>query len=114
MRQAPPGRPDASNGAPVDTIIAFEVNKAKALLKLVDESTAAIGRVVRGTELLDATTKAQGNALVQGTVPAAWSDVWEGPESPVTWMKAAAHRIVALGRWQQAALSGSLLAAPLV
>ena len=46
------------------------------------------GRVVRGTELLGAGTKSQGNALIQGTVPAAWAAVWEGPEAPVPWMKA--------------------------
>jgi len=113
MRQAPPGRPDATKGQPVDTIIAFEVNKAKLLLKLIDESTGAIGRVVRGTELLNATTKAQGNALVQGSVPAAWADVWEGPEGPVAWMKQAVAKVVALARWQQQSLDGSLLGGPL-
>ena len=46
-------------------------------------------------------------------MPSAWVDVWEGPEAPVAWMKAAAERIVALGRWQQASLSGSLLNSPL-
>ena len=113
VKQAAMGRPDAKGGQPVETIIALEINKAKLLLKVVDEATGAIGRVVRGTELLDATTKAQGNALVQGAVPSAWCDVWEGPEAPVAWMKAAAHRIVALGHWQQAVLSGNLLSAPL-
>lgn len=113
VKQAQPPRVNAASGAPVETIIALEIAKAKLLLKVVDEAAGAIGRVVRGTELLDATTKAQGNALVQGSVPAAWSDVWEGPEAPVAWMKAAAHRIVALGRWQQAAASGNLLSMPL-
>jgi len=113
IRQAPPGRPDASNGQPVDTIIALEVNKAKQLLKLVDESTGAIGRVVRGTELLNATTKAQGNALVQGTVPSAWSDVWDGPEVPVAWMKQAVAKVIALANWQQQSLAGALLCDPL-
>jgi hypothetical protein len=41
------------------------VGKAKALLRTVDESLGAIGRLVRGTELLGATTKAEGNALLQ-------------------------------------------------
>merc|ERR1719152_169475 len=99
--------------SPVDTIIALEMAKAKTILKLVDESTAAIGRVVRGTELLDASTKSQGNALVQGAVPSAWADLWEGPTKPDVWMMAAASRIVALGRWQQAAAAGALLQAPL-
>ena len=113
VKQAPPGKPDAASGQPVDTIIALEINRAKALLKVVDESMGAIGRVVRGTELLDATTKAQGNALVQGTVPKMWEEVWEGPEAPVAWMKSAAAKIVALARWQQASLSGNLLDSPL-
>jgi len=113
MRNAPPGKPDATTGQPVDTIIALEVNKAKTLLKLVDDSTGAIGRVVRGTELLDATTKAQGTALAQGSVPAAWVDVWEGPSAPVAWMKQAVSKIISLTRWQQASLAGNLLDAPL-
>ena len=41
------------------------MSKAKALLRTVDESLGAIGRLVRGTELLGATTKAEGNALLQ-------------------------------------------------
>ena len=45
VKDAPPGKPDAKGGQPVDTIIALEINKAKAILKLVDESTGAIGRV---------------------------------------------------------------------
>jgi hypothetical protein len=113
IKQLPTPRHDAASSHPVDTIIALEIAKAKALLKLVDECTGAIGRVVRGTELLDATTKSQGNALVQDTVPSAWSDIWEGPATPSHWMKAAVHRIAALGRWQQASLSGSLLSSPL-
>jgi len=109
----PAARPNLEGLSPVETIIALEMAKAKALLKLVDDATAAIGRVVRGTELLDASTKSQGNALVQGAVPSAWSDMWEGPTKPDVWMKAAATRIVALGRWQQAAALGTLLRDPL-
>ena len=41
-------------------------------------------------------------------MPSAWSDLWEGPEAPVNWMNAAASRIAALGRWQQASLAGGL------
>ena len=113
MRQAPAGRPDATSGQPVDTIVALEVNRAKALLRLVDESTGAIARVVRGTELLNATTKAQGNALVGGAVPSVWQEVWEGPEEPVAWMKQAVAKVVALARWQQQSLAGALLQGPL-
>ena len=113
LKQLPAGRPNAEGTSPVDTIIALEIAKAKSLLKLVDDSTGAIGRVVRGTELLDASTKSQGNALVQGTVPSAWEALWEGPTKPDTWMNAVASRIVALARWQQASSSGQLLREPL-
>jgi len=113
VKNMPAARPNSEGLSPVETIIALEMAKAKALLKLVDDATAAIGRVVRGTELLDASTKSQGNALVQGAVPSAWSDMWEGPTKPDVWMKAAATRIVALGRWQQAAALGTLLRDPL-
>eukprot|EP00965_Chrysotila_dentata_P079019 2605815-Pleurochrysis_carterae.AAC.2 len=91
----------------------MEVAKGKTLLKVVDESLSAIGRVVRGTELLGASTRAQGNALIKGEVPAAWTAIWEGPEAPVQWMKQAAARLVALEQWYEAARSGTLLRAPL-
>ena len=113
IKQIPAAKPNTEGMSPVDTIIALELVKAKSLLKLIDDSTGAIGRVVRGTELLDASTKAQGNALVQSLVPPAWEAAWEGPAKPDVWMKAVASRIVALGRWQQAANSGTLLREPI-
>ena len=54
-----------ADAPPVDAFVAMEVGKAKALLRTVDESLGAIGRLVRGTELLGATTKAEGNALLK-------------------------------------------------
>ena len=113
IKQIPAAKPNAAGMSPVDTIIALELQKAKSLLKLIDESTGAIGQVVRGTQLLDASTKSQGNALVTSTVPSAWEAAWEGPVKPDVWMKAVASRIVALGRWQQAASAGTLLNEPI-
>ena len=98
---------------PVDAFVALELGKAKALLRIVDDSLAAIGRVVRGTELLGAETKAQGNALIKGEVPASWAKRWEGPERPDVWMRAAVRRIGAALEWHAAAGSGTLLQRPL-
>ena len=45
---------------------------------------------MRGTELLGATTKAEGNALLQGGVPSGWAALWQsGPEAPAPWIKQA-------------------------
>jgi len=103
----------APGAAPVEAFVSLEVEKAKLLLKTVNDSLGAIGRVVRGTELLGATTKTQGNALIQGTVPPAWSALWEGPMQPVPWMKEAVIRLNALERWHSGARDGSLLQGPL-
>ena len=105
--QVPRPRDDA---LPVDAFVAMEVGKAKALLRTVDESLGAIGRLVRGTELLGATTKAEGNALLQGGVPAAWTALWDsGPEAPAPWIKQAVARMVALQGWAQQLEGGGLL-----
>ena len=106
----PPAPPDAS---PVEAIVTLELQNAKTLLKAVDESVGAIGRVVRGTELLGTATKAEGNALVEGNVPAKWTAVWEGPEEPATWMTEAVARITAIQEWQLRQQTGQLLNSPL-
>jgi len=113
MRNAPATEGPPAGAAPVEAFVSLEVAKAKELLKMVDESLSAIGRVVRGTELLGAATRAQGNALIQGGVPPSWATLWEGTESPVPWMKQAVSRIAAIEQWQQGAKDGSLLAEPL-
>ena len=111
---APAAGGSGGNAAdPVDAFVALELGKAKALLRIVDDSLAAIGRVVRGTELLGAETKAQGNALIKGEVPASWAKRWEGPERPDVWMRAAVRRIGAALEWHAAAGSGTLLQRPL-
>ena len=105
--------PPAADASPVETIVGMELHKAKLLLRTVDESLGALGRVVRGTELLGAATKAQGNALVRGEVPQQWSALWEGPAQPALWMREAVKRITALLEWQQKQVAGVLLSSPL-
>jgi len=99
--------------APVNGFVELELVKAQALLKVVDSSLSAIGRVVRGTELLNATTKREGNCLIEGVLPPRWEKEWEGSESPVRWMKQVVTRIAAISYWHEASTSGSLLAKPL-
>ena len=106
----PPTSPDAS---PVEAIVTLEVQNAKALLRAVDDSMGAIGRVVRGTELLGTTTKAEGNALAAGGVPARWASLWEGPADPAAWMTQAVARINAVQEWQARQAGGRLLSSPL-
>lgn len=101
------------SAAPVDGFVALELVKAQALLKCVDASLGAIGRVVRGTELLNATTKKEGNCLIEGVLPPRWEKEWEGSEAPVKWMKQVVVRIAAISGWHEASASGSLLTKPL-
>lgn len=105
--------PLSPEATPVECIVSMEMRKAKLLLRTVDESLGAIGRVVRGTELLASATKAEGNALTNGQVPSKWAAVWEGPSDPGSWMQQAVARVVALQEWQSRMHSGQLLRAPL-
>jgi len=105
--------PPTADASPVESIVTMELLHAKRLLRTVDDSLGAIGRVVRGTELLGTATKNEGTALAQGGVPPTWSGVWEGPEEPAAWMRQAVARISALQEWQSRLQAGGLLRAPL-
>ncbi|KAL3904236.1 MAG: hypothetical protein SGPRY_011364 [Prymnesium sp.] len=106
-------QPASTEGTPVESIVWAELRKAKLLLRAVDESLGAIGRVVRGTELLASSTMEEGSALARGAVPSKWSLLWEGPPEPVGWMRQAVARISALQRWQTRLQTDQLLRAPL-
>eukprot|EP00327_Prymnesium_parvum_P015469 CAMPEP_0113281722 /NCGR_PEP_ID=MMETSP0008_2-20120614/28451_1 /TAXON_ID=97485 /ORGANISM="Prymnesium parvum" /LENGTH=3313 /DNA_ID=CAMNT_0000132155 /DNA_START=19 /DNA_END=9960 /DNA_ORIENTATION=- /assembly_acc=CAM_ASM_000153 len=105
--------PPEPNATPVETIVVMELRKAKLLLRTVDDSLGAIGRVVRGTELLGTLTKEEGTTLANGGIPSSWSAVWEGPDEPEKWMRQAVVRIAALQEWQSRLHSGQLLRSPL-
>ncbi|KAG8470560.1 hypothetical protein KFE25_008981 [Diacronema lutheri] len=107
-------QPDGRLDTPVNRFVALERKKASALVTAVDGTLSSIARVVRGAELLTASTQADGATLLALTVPAAWSELWEGPAEPASWIRAAAARTVALAGWWQRVESGSLLSAPLV
>ena len=106
------GRDPSEGQTSVECFVLMELGKARALLKTVDESLGALGRLVRGTELLGAQTKTEGNALMSGGVPASWAALWEGPEAPAPWIQQAVARLTALQGWQQALEMGQLLRAP--
>jgi dynein heavy chain 2 len=51
--------------------------------------------------------------LLAGCVPSAWEDRWEGPEKPMSWMRAVVQRKKALTGWESKALRRNLLESPL-
>ncbi|KAJ1640034.1 dynein heavy chain and region D6 of dynein motor-domain-containing protein [Pavlovales sp. CCMP2436] len=99
---------------PVHRFVALERKKAAALVEAVDGTLSSIARVVRGAELLTASTQADGATLLALTVPSAWADLWEGPPEPAAWIRAAVARTVGLAGWWQRIEQDALLGSPLV
>lgn len=54
-----------------------------------------------------------GGALLTNQVPVAWSEQWPGPEEPVAYCAATAHRAASVGAWVAVTLTGSLWTSPL-
>jgi len=105
--------PVSGTAPPIEVFTRMEISRAHKLMQVVDESLAGIARVVRGAELLSAATQADGSLLIAGSVPSAWSSMWEGPEEPAVWIRAAVQRTLALGKWLQKVEGSSLLKEPM-
>lgn len=98
---------------PVDVFVEMEAASAHALVATVHKMMEQISAVLRGTMLLTGPVRNAAVSLAAGLVPAKWSDVWEGPESPVLWLQAVVSKCTAIDRWLGSVQSGATLSAPL-
>ena len=78
----------------------------------VNAALDAVGRVLRGQDLLTVPVRNVATALAAGTVPEPWSDKWEGPESPPIWLQAVVKKKVAIDAWLDSVERGQTLALP--
>lgn len=99
-------RPDVE---PLEQFVVMEYRFACRLVRQVHQDLSAVQRVAQGTDLLTPAIQTTATALLGNTVPAAWQELWEGPERPQGWLRAVVARKVALARWVGAAQQGSLL-----
>jgi dynein heavy chain 2 len=99
--------------SPVDSFVAMEAEFAHGLVNSVNKLLDAVSRVLRGSELLTASVRDAAVNLAAGLVPAAWSDQWEGPESPGLWLQAVVSKTGAINAWLESVHRGATLSSTL-
>eukprot|EP00727_Mastigamoeba_balamuthi_P008574 m51a1_g4339 putative cytoplasmic dynein 2 heavy chain 1 isoform x1 (4695) ;mRNA; f:164362-180818 len=109
----PLSEPDDPSRPPVDSFVVMEAINAHSLASIINSSLSNIIKVISGRMLLTPEIQQVGSLLLRGQVPRAWELLWEGPESPISWLRALVHKTVALDRWLKAVREGTLFKAPL-
>jgi len=69
--------------------------------------------VLNGSGLLSPVIQQVAVALLADTVPSEWSQRWEGPDKPQTWLRELVRRRLALGKWRTLSAQDNLLNEPL-
>ena len=85
-----------------DSLSNFVITEAKysfRMLEKVNESLESISKVISGNELLTSAIEQDGKELLMNQVPESWNSMWEGPNSPVGWLRALVRKTSALKKW---------------
>jgi dynein heavy chain 2 len=98
---------------PLETFVYGEASAAFKLLERVHESLENISKVIIGSGLLTSVIEEDAKALLKGEVPDRWTYMWEGPNSPVPWLRALIRRTSALKKWVESARNSTLFNEPL-
>jgi hypothetical protein len=89
------------NPTPIDSFVQLELQRAHALVSLIDNSIAALNRTVNGGALLTQAVQADALPLLAGNVPWNWEKEWgSGPEIAAAYLREVAVRRLALAAWQ--------------
>ena len=86
----------------------MEAKHAYKMLETVHQSLEGISKVISGTGLLTSSIEHDGKALLQSLVPDSWTEMWEGPSSPIPWLRALVRRTSALKKWVESVKNGSI------
>lgn len=98
---------------PLESFVSREAISACQLLESVHSSLEGISKVLAGTGLMTSTVEEDAKHLLSNEVPARWTYVWEGPSSPISWLRTLVRRTGALKRWVEQAKNGTLFGQPL-
>ena len=93
---------------PLESFVFMEANFAFKMLEKVHQSLEGISKVILGTGMLTSKIEQDAKALLQSQVPESWSEIWEGPSSPVSWLRALVRRTNALKKWVEATRNKTL------
>jgi dynein heavy chain 2 len=103
----------ADSQDPLESFVSREAVSACQLLESVHSSLEGISKVLAGTGMMTSAVEQDARHLLINEVPATWAYVWEGPSSPVPWLRTLVRRTGALKQWVELARSGTLFNQPL-
>jgi dynein heavy chain 2 len=95
---------------PLEDFLCAEAAMAGKLIEFVHKSLENISKVLSGSGLLTSTIEEDAVALLLGNVPDRWSDQWDGPSSPVAWLRALVRKAQSLKRLLERMATGQLFA----
>merc|ERR1711871_695418 len=119
----PPATPQSGNQSSsisndaVASFVVLEANQACSLARTVDACLGQLQNVFAGSAMLTPAAQRQAAALLEGELPGEWTKVWEGPESPVAWLRTLVRSTAAVQGWLSTITTGggvpALLSQPL-
>jgi len=84
---------------PLPQFVEMESKFAYNIVHLVDQNMKALKKVVFGSGLLTPQIQANAAAMLANQVPRHWEKMWEGPEMPLSFLKAIVQKKTALSSW---------------
>ena len=73
----------------------------KKILGFVNSSIQSIIKVLQGTEMLTPKIEVEATQLLKNEVPGSWEKHWEGPETPIAWIRVLCKKGEKLVGWVQ-------------
>ena len=100
---------DLRSDDPVNQFVFREMVATKKILGFVNSSIQSIVKVLQGTEMLTPKIESEATQLLKNEVPTSWEKQWEGPETPIGWIRTLCKKGTQLVSWVQRAQSNQLL-----
>ncbi|GIY93479.1 cytoplasmic dynein 2 heavy chain 1 [Caerostris extrusa] len=94
---------------PIISFIRLEYYSGVRLVQSIHASLASISKVIRGAILLTDEIHTLATSLLKHETPSLWQKKWEGPEDPLSYLRGAMRRALAVQTWLPKAESGQLL-----
>jgi len=90
---------------PIACFVATELVAAESILQHVSSQMATLKKVIHGTALLTPFIKITATCVMMGNVPSTWSNLWDGPEKPISWLALLVHKAVSIKSWSPKVLN---------
>ena len=84
---------------PIAGFVATEILAAESILLHVSSQMATLKKVIYGTALLTPFIKTAATCLLMGNIPSTWSNLWDGPDKPTTWLALLVHKAFGIKSW---------------